>query len=117
MGHDDPWVGPAAEVGGIRMSTSSAGDPTDIEVTDGADSGPALHPVLHVIAPLAALAATWGIRKGLAVAYRSATGSPPPLPDDPGVPLRKALVWTLATTASAAVVEMLILRAANRRAR
>ena len=73
------------------------------------------HPVLHVAAPLAAIAATLVARKVLNLAYSQVTGNKPPASDDPSVRFSRALVWTVISAGSAAVVEMLIYRAASRK--
>lgn len=72
------------------------------------------HPVLHVIAPLAAIGATLLARKVLDIAYKQITGHAPPQSDDPSVRFSRALAWTVISAGSAAVVEMVIYRAAGR---
>lgn len=72
------------------------------------------YPVLHVTAPLVVLGATWLARKVLNTAYERATGHTPPVPDDPRVSFGRALAWTLVAAGSAAVIEMVIYRAASK---
>lgn len=72
-----------------------------------------INPVAHILAPLAAIGATFLVRKALDRAYRSVTGSPAPDSRDPRVSLARALVWTAATAVTAAVVEVAVYRAAN----
>lgn len=68
---------------------------------------------VHVIAPLAAMAATWVARKVMDSAYRGVTGHRPPSADDPRTSLKKALVWAAITAAAAAVVEVAVYRFAS----
>lgn len=72
------------------------------------------YPVLHVTAPLVVLGATWLARKVLNTTYERVTGRTPPVPDDPRVSFARALAWTLLAAGSAAVVEMVIYRAASK---
>lgn len=65
----------------------------------------------HVIAPIAALAGTWVARKALDSSYRKFTGHNPPHAVDPGVSIRKAVMWAALTAATAAITEVLIYRA------
>lgn len=73
-----------------------------------------VHPVLHIVAPIAALGATWAARKALNVAYEKISGHVPPAADDPAVSFGRALIWTVISAGTAAVVEMVIFRAAGR---
>jgi hypothetical protein len=57
--------------------------------------------VIHVLAPLAAIGATWVVRKALDTSYRSITGHTAP---------KSALAWAAVTAASAAVVEVAVFR-------
>ena len=68
---------------------------------------------VHVIAPLAAMAATWVARKVMDSTYRGVTGHRPPSADDPRTSLKKALVWAAITAAVAAVVEVAVYRIAS----
>jgi hypothetical protein len=69
------------------------------------------HAALKVAAPLIAFGATWVSRKALVLGYSAITGSEPPNPEDRRVTFARALTWTLATAATAAVVQMIIYRA------
>lgn len=69
------------------------------------------HAALKVAAPLIAFGATWVSRKALIMGYSAITGSEPPNPEDRRVTFARALTWTLATAATAAVVQMIIYRA------
>ncbi len=66
--------------------------------------------VIHVLAPLAAMAATWAARKALNSSYRKLTGHGAPDPQDAQVALGSALAWAAITAASAAVVEVAVFR-------
>ena len=68
---------------------------------------------VHVIAPLAAMAATWVARKVMDNAYRGITGHRPPSAHDPRTSLKNALVWAAITAAAAAVVEVAVYRFAS----
>lgn len=68
---------------------------------------------VHVIAPLAAMAATWVARKVMDSAYRGVTGHRPPSAHDPRTSLKKALAWAAITAAAAAVVEVAVYRFAS----
>lgn len=66
--------------------------------------------VVHVLAPIAAIGATWAVRKALDSGYRSVTGHTAPSPQDTHVKLASALMWAAITAASAAVVEVAVFR-------
>jgi hypothetical protein len=66
--------------------------------------------VIHVLAPLAAIGATWAARKALDTGYRKIVGHNAPDPQDAQVKLGSALVWAAITAASAAVVEVAVFR-------
>jgi len=66
--------------------------------------------VVHVLAPLAAMGATWAVRKALNSGYRKLTGNSAPNPQDEQVTLGSALAWAAITAASAAVVEVAVFR-------
>jgi hypothetical protein len=68
------------------------------------------HLVVHVLAPLAAIGATWAVRKALDSSYRKVTGRSAPNPQDDRVSLGSALAWAAITAASAAVVEVAVFR-------
>lgn len=75
------------------------------------------HPskVLHALAPLVAIGATWALRRAMNLGYKSLTGHAPPRPDDPSLSWARVLIWTAATASAAAVVEVAILRYTSRR--
>lgn len=70
------------------------------------------HPVLKVAAPFVVLAATWAVDRALSSGYTAVTGKQPPNADDPNVRFPRALAWTLATATTAAVIQLVIYRAA-----
>lgn len=72
-----------------------------------------VNPLAHLIAPVAAIGATFLVRKALDRGYRSVTGHRAPEARDPGVSLRQALLWTAATAVTAALVEVAVYRLAN----
>lgn len=72
----------------------------------------AAHPMLKLAAPLIVIAATWATEKVLSATYSAVTGSKPPHADDRGVSFSRALAWTVATATTAAVVQVIIYRAA-----
>ena len=72
-----------------------------------------VNPVMHLIAPITALAATAIVRKAISVGYERATGHEMPEPRDPSIRFRTALTWAVVTAVTAAVVEVAIYRATN----
>lgn len=72
-----------------------------------------INPVAHIVAPLAAIGATFLVRKTLDRGYSSITGHRSPDARDPSVSLRQALLWTAATAVTAALVEVAVYRLAN----
>lgn len=66
--------------------------------------------MVHVLAPLAAMGATWAARKALDGSYRKLTGNSAPDPQDERVNLGSALAWAAITAASAAIVEVAVYR-------
>mgnify|MGYP006278403765 CR=1 FL=1 len=72
-----------------------------------------VNPLMHLVAPITAFAATALVRKALGSGYRAVTGHDAPEVHDPNARLRTVLLWTLITTATAAVVEVAIYRATN----
>lgn len=74
------------------------------------------HPVLKIAAPLVVLAATWAADRALSAGYSAITGNKPPNVDDRAVSFPRALTWTLATATTAAVIQLIIYRAASKSA-
>jgi hypothetical protein len=69
---------------------------------------------VHVVAPLAAMAATWAVRKTLDAGYKRFKGHAAPSPHDPQVSFGSALVWATITAAAAAAVEVAVFRVVAR---
>ncbi len=85
---------------------------------DGSESGEEsaqveINPLMHLVAPLVAVGATFVVRKVLESSYRGVTGRPVPAPRDPNVAWGQALVWAMATAAVAAAVEVAVYRGIN----
>ncbi|MFA7267293.1 MAG: DUF4235 domain-containing protein [Candidatus Nanopelagicales bacterium] len=68
----------------------------------------------RTIAPLAAMGATWAVRRGLASAYAQRTGHVPPQADDTEVSLSSVLLWAVTTAAISVTIEVVITRYAAR---
>jgi hypothetical protein len=71
---------------------------------------PQANPMLHLVAPIVAIGATMIVRKMMNSGYRRVTGSPAPDVNEPGVTFTRALVWAVATAATAAAVEVAVYR-------
>jgi hypothetical protein len=69
---------------------------------------------IQVVAPLAAMAATWAVRKALDSGYRRVRGHKAPSPHDPNVSFSSALLWATITAAAAAAVEVAVFRIVTR---
>lgn|GEM_PF-632345 len=82
-----------------------------LEATEATETR--INPVAHLLAPIAAVAATFMVRKVLDRGYRTVTGTRAPEARDPGVSLGRALMWTAATAVTAALVEVAVYRLAN----
>jgi len=72
-----------------------------------------VNPLMHLVAPLVAVGATFVVRKVLEASYRGITGRPVPAPRDPNVAWGQALAWAMATAAVAAAVEVAVYRGVN----
>lgn len=68
-------------------------------------------PGLHVAATLLAFGATAIVRRMMDSGYRRATGRPTPSPTDGTSSVVRTIAWAALTAATAAVVEVAILRA------
>lgn len=68
-------------------------------------------PMLHVAATLMAFGATSIVRRAMDAGYRRATGRPTPSPTDGTSGILRTVAWAAVTAATAAVVEVAILRA------
>jgi len=65
---------------------------------------------LQMAAPFIAVGATMALRKVMNSGYRQFTGKRPPDPNSPSTPLLNAVLWTVATAAAAALLEVAIYR-------
>lgn len=72
-------------------------------------------PLLHLSATLVAFGATTLVRRALDSGYRRATGHATPNANDPSSSLARTIAWAALTAATAAVVEVAVLRAMQRR--
>lgn len=84
--------------------------------TESAPAGQAVQvsPMVHIVAPLAAIGATMIARSLLNRGYRTVTGSPAPGANDPGVTFVRAVIWAGMTAATAAIVEVAVYRMVQR---
>lgn len=73
-----------------------------------------INPMMHLIAPVAAIAVTMIVRKAVNSAYQKTTGRPAPEARDPQVSFARAILWTALITTSAAVAEVAVYRLVNR---
>ena len=91
--------------GDVNLSGEASSD-VDVEIE--------VNPVMHLIAPVAAIAVTIIVRGLLNKAYESRTGKKPPLPRDPRTSALQAILWTAAITSAAAVAEVAVYRIINK---
>lgn len=68
-------------------------------------------PALHIAATLLAFGATSVVRRAMDAGYRRTTGRMTPSPTDGTSGLMRTVAWAALTAATAAVVEVAILRA------
>lgn len=73
-----------------------------------------VNPVMHLVAPLAAIVVTMMVRNALNKGYEKATGKKPPMPRDPRTNAMQAILWTAAITTTAAVAEVAVYRLVNK---
>lgn len=71
-------------------------------------------PLIHLIAPVAAIVGTMVVRKLVSSAYERTTGRPAPQTRDPHTPILQAILWTAVITTATAVAEVAIYRAIDR---
>jgi hypothetical protein len=86
-----------------------------VEESPDVEYGHRLHPVLHVVTPVVTVATVWAAKELLTRAYERATGRRAPIPIDPQTPWKRAILWTVVTTSTAAVIEVSLRRLANER--
>jgi hypothetical protein len=91
-------------------------DHIEISGTDTAavDTEIQVNPVMHIIAPIAAIAVTIVVRNMLNKGYEKSTGKKPPMPRDPQTSAMQAILWTAAITTAAAVAEVAVYRLINK---
>jgi hypothetical protein len=65
----------------------------------------------RAMAPFAAMAAQWFVRKGLSSAYKSRTGQLPPQFDDTEASMASVLTWAVTTAVLTATIEVVVTRA------
>lgn len=70
--------------------------------------------VVGAVAGIAAMGISMAARPVLNAVYRQITGNQPPRAEDPGVPFAKALVWTVVSATTGAVLELIVQRATRR---
>jgi Protein of unknown function (DUF4235) len=87
-------------------------DTTDLDIP--ADEEIEVNPLVHLVAPVAAIIGTIVVRKLINSAYERATGHPAPQPRDPEISFMKAIMWTAVITTGAAVAEVAVYRLVNR---
>lgn len=73
-----------------------------------------VNPVMHILAPIAAIAVTMVVRNLLNKGYEKTTGKQPPQPRDPHTSAVQAIMWTAAITTAAAVAEIAVYRIINK---
>ncbi|MFN8170554.1 MAG: DUF4235 domain-containing protein [Candidatus Nanopelagicales bacterium] len=73
-----------------------------------------INPVMHLVAPIAAVFVTMIVRSAVNKAYEKATGRPAPEARDPRTSIVRALAWTTVITTTAAVAEVLVYRTVNK---
>jgi hypothetical protein len=91
----------------MESTDLTPGDPQDVETVE-------INPMMHLIAPVAAIVGTIVVRKIVSSVYEKATGHPAPLARDPKTPILRAIMWTALITTTTAVAEVAIYRAINR---
>lgn len=83
---------------------------SEVDAGAGAEVEVHVNPLVHVVAPLAAIGATMLARKMLNTGYRRITGGAAPVPDDPRTSFVRAVLWAATTAATAAIVEVAVYR-------
>jgi hypothetical protein len=107
----------------VTLSTIDGGNMSDadVDLTDLAGDGEAgveveveVNPIMHLIAPMAAIAVTIVVRNLINKGYEKSTGKKPPEARDPRVSAVRAIVWTATITTAAAVAEVAVYRIINK---
>ena len=73
-----------------------------------------INPVMHLVAPVAAIVGTMIVRKVVNTVYEKSTGHSAPEPRDPATSVTRAIVWAAMIAATAAVAEVAIYRLVDR---
>ncbi len=73
-----------------------------------------VNPLMHLVAPVAAIAVTIVVRNLFNKGYEKSTGRKPPEARDPRTSAIQAIVWTAAITTAAAVAEVAVYRIINK---
>ncbi|MEI6360489.1 MAG: DUF4235 domain-containing protein [Actinomycetes bacterium] len=96
-------------------------DNTDVDLEDLSGDGTAdvqveveVNPIMHLIAPIAAIAVTIVVRNLINKGYEKSTGKKPPEARDPRVSAVRAILWTATITTAAAVAEVAVYRIINK---
>jgi len=64
--------------------------------------------IARIVAPVAAIAATWVVQRVMSSGYRAVTGKEPPHASDRNQSLARVFLWAAATAATIAVVNVAI---------
>lgn len=70
--------------------------------------------VVAAVAGIAAIGVSMAARPVLNALYRRVSGHEPPRAEDPQVPFARALVWTVLSAATGAVLELIVQRTTRR---
>ena len=70
--------------------------------------------LVGAVAGIAAMGVSMAARPVLNAVYRSITGHQPPRAENPSVPFGRALVWTLFSATTGAVLELVVQRVSRR---
>ena len=95
------------------MSTTDHTPESGLGLATDADADGRLEPspMLHVTATLLAFGATSLVRRAMDAGYRRTTGRPTPSPTDGTSGVLRTVAWAALTAATAAIVEVAVLRA------
>jgi len=77
------------------------GEPSELDLEDPST-------IARIVAPVAAIAATWVVQRVMSSGYRAFTGKEPPHASDRNQSLARVFLWAAATAATIAVVNVAI---------
>jgi hypothetical protein len=77
------------------------GEPVELDLEDPST-------IARIVAPVAAIAATWVVQRVMSSGYRAVTGKEPPHASDRNQSLARVFLWAAATAATIAVVNVAI---------